>query len=331
VSRATASYRLEAEDKSAKAFRSFRGNLQKSVKGLGSLGVKIAAVVGIGGIGAMAKQSLAAADRIQKLSIASGLSTEFLSEMRLAASLTGTNLESVAKGAGKMQVAIKNASDGLQANVRTFDQLHLSVADMMKLRPDEQFEAVVFALGKVKNAAKRVALGREVFGKSGDSLQVLVAEGLEGLRKMRAEAREMGLSMTRAMADSAAAANDAMDRLAKSIQGIVEQITIKLAPSITEILESIRKNIGPVVQAVGAAASFVGGVQTRAAQAGALVGAASRGEGAVAASIAADIIKQTAPTLNATVGGLFPGGQAIQILRGIFNNTLGGNKAVAGA
>lgn len=196
-----------------------------------------------------------------------GMSASSLAELGHAASMTGASLDDVEIGTRKMQKAITSGS-------KAFDELGLSAANLQKLSPDEQFNAVSEALAGVADPTKKAALAMEVFGKSGTKLLPMV----DDLKALRQEARDLNIVPDAEQVRLADAVGDAMDRVKKAVGGVVFQIGAALAPAvlaasdaITGIVVTVSKwvkdnkalvvtvaKIALVVMAAGAAITAIG-------------------------------------------------------------------------
>ncbi|MCK5020858.1 MAG: hypothetical protein KAS32_27810, partial [Candidatus Peribacteraceae bacterium] len=163
-------------------------------KGIGisakKMGVAMTAV-GVAAIGmgvASVKAFAAAGDEVQKMALRTSFSTEALSELKHAAELSGASLNTIEKASKKLSKAMVDASDGLETYKRAFDKLGLSTADLMKLSPEEQFNAVSQALADLENETLKVALAQDLFGRAGTQLLPMLEQGAEGIKDMRQEA-----------------------------------------------------------------------------------------------------------------------------------------------
>ena len=114
MARARAEYQITAEDKTKRAFNSVQGRLKGMSKGVKTLAFGLAGLVGVGGFGALIKGAIDAGDRINKLSIKTGASTEFLSEMRGVTELAGVGFEQFTTSLTKMQRSIEEGTRELQ-------------------------------------------------------------------------------------------------------------------------------------------------------------------------------------------------------------------------
>lgn len=278
----TAKYAIKAEDKSGAALNSIKGKLKGLSGAFGGMAGSIAGIVGVGGFGAMIKGGIDAADSMQKMSIQLGLSTEFLSEMKHAAELSGTSLDSVTKGSRKLQQSLVDAADGGKSTAEAFEKLGLNVDDLLKLHPDEQLLMVGDALSKMGNSAEKTDTAMALLGKAGAELNQVFVGGAEGVAKMREEAKGLGLTLTRDAADGAANANDALLRLQRAFSGVGLSLATEFAEPIEKIANFLSNEFVPLLKNV---VGFVMGVGRGIGGLGAAMGAFFSGEFGVAGNI----------------------------------------------
>ena len=132
----------------------------------GALGALAPAVTGVG-LAAMAKGAIDAADDMNDLSIATGVSVERLSQFQQAAEMSGTNIEAVGKGLTRLskamadgidstaEAATKSLEDSIEEQKNAIDQQ----IDNVKMGADRQVDAIRDAerkqIDQVKQAADR--------------------------------------------------------------------------------------------------------------------------------------------------------------------------------
>jgi rRNA maturation endonuclease Nob1 len=230
--REQAKYAIVADDQSAKGWNSFKRNVKSAGKAMGGLKTAIAGAVGAAGFGALIKGAIDAGDRVHKLSIKVGASTEFLSRMGHAANLSGTDMESVAKATQKMQKAVSEASEGVATYSDAFDALGINIEEFKGATAEEQFLIMTEALGKVENQSDKTKLAMDIMGKAGGDMLQIMEGGTEGIKAMWEEADKLGRTLTKLEAEEMAAANDAIERLTGSVQGVANTLAVKLVPAI---------------------------------------------------------------------------------------------------
>ena len=223
------------QDKTGPATKSAVGNLG-AIKGaaasLAATMAPLAGAAGLAGFASMVKGQIDAADKVQKLSLQLGVSTEALSQYRHVAELTGTSFESMTKGIRYMQKNMSDAEDGLSTAKRAFSDLNLEVSKLRSLSPEDAFERIGQALSEIEEPAKRTQLAMNVFGRAGAELNQTFADGAAGVRAMRDEADRLGLTLSQDSANAAATANDEMTKLRNTLKGMGQTIAMEVVPSV---------------------------------------------------------------------------------------------------
>jgi hypothetical protein len=234
-----------------------RNRLAKGVKGIQSDLKKIGGNVrgiGMGLIGVSgailaplvaATQGFAAmGDQVQKMAIRTGIAVKDLSALGFAAEQSGTSLESVGGAIQKMNRRIGRLSvgAGTASQQEAIEKLGLSLEELGKMTPEEQFMALADAMAGYGDMAAAAGLAQRAFGTGVDDLIPLMEGGSAGIRKLKQEAEELGRTMTQEEADSAAAYSDAMNRVQSVIKGLVFQIGGALAPALETAADFIANN-----------------------------------------------------------------------------------------
>ena len=202
----------------------------------------------IAGVGFLSIRTFARmGEEIHDMALRTGFSAQALSELGFAAKLAGTDLRALEAAVIAMARFTQDASDGLDTAQRAMSKLGLSTAQLRALSPEEAFFTTAAAVADVSDAMERLALAQDVFGRGGAQLLPLLAEGAEGLRRARAEARRLGVTFDEDSARAAAEFDDAMVELKASVQGVQIALGAGLAP----VLRAIAGIIGPPLVAFG--------------------------------------------------------------------------------
>lgn len=176
-----------------------------------------------------------AGDEIQKMALKTGFSTEKLSELRHAAEQGGASFEAIGKASKRLATTIHEAGQGTETYTDALGFLGLKYEDLAGLSAEEQFMKVSLALADVSDASTRAAIAQEIFGRSGVDLLPMLANGSAGLQQMAAEAHRLGIVFDQEGANSAAAFNDALDFLKKSMVGLMYVVAESLVPVLTDL------------------------------------------------------------------------------------------------
>jgi hypothetical protein len=241
---------ISAKDVTTKTLKTV-GNSLKSVAKAGVMAG--AALAGVGtALFAIAKTTASAGDQFQKMAQKIGVSAEALSELKHAAELSGTSIETVGMGFRLLSKRMLDAQEGLAEAKRTFDRLGISVQDSSgRLRDaDTVFMDAVDAINKLGSETEKTALAQELFGRSGTELLPLVRAGKDGIAAMRREAKELGITFNQVEANQAAAFEDAMTRLKRAFTGLKNSMGKELIPVLTRLAESFTEKIPEITKKI---------------------------------------------------------------------------------
>jgi hypothetical protein len=219
---------------SRKASRSFN----RMNKSMGMLGGRIAAV-GAVGFGALVKNSLDTADAMQKLSIKTGASVGALSQLKFAGEQSGVEFKTLTKSMEKMTNAVAEAKAGVSTYAIAFDALGVNVEGLAKLKPEQQVEVLADAFQQVTDQTDKTALAMDLFGARGTQMLQMFKDGSGGIRELRTEAHNLGITLSQEAANGAADANDAINRAKSAMNAMALESTVNLAPAIESIANSL--------------------------------------------------------------------------------------------
>ena len=204
---------ITGTDATKKAFRGIRKNLTAVRAGINSTQVKIAALAGAAGLGALVARSLAAGDALAKTSDLLGIATEKMAGLRHAAELTGTAQQALDMGLQRMvrrlgQIAAVGSGEASVA----LDQLGISFDELKGRKPDEQFALIAEKMKGVADQTQKIFITQKLFDSEGVKLLNLLDQGADGIGAMIEEAGELGIALNRVDLAKMEAANDAMLR-----------------------------------------------------------------------------------------------------------------------
>ena len=174
-------------------------------------------------------ESIAAMD---DLSQRTGVSTDALQGFQVAADLAGVqNLEGALQ---KVSVVLGDAAAGSATAQKAFANIGLSVDDLLKLAPEDQFRAVAAAIGDIQGPAAQAAAAVDLFGKSGVELLPLFASNLQEIED---RANKLGIVLSGDQVEAITEMDDALLMVRKTFDGIIGQVTANLAPIVTALSE----------------------------------------------------------------------------------------------
>jgi len=215
-----------------------------------SLGVKLAAIggAGVGGLLAASKVFADVGSEVFDMTKRTGLSAEAVSELGYVASQAGVEMAGLEGGVKKMQKALGEAAYGSAESVDAFDNLGLSVLELLAMSPEKAFTLVGDRISAIQNPTMRAAAAMKVFGKSGADLLPMLEDGADGLSKMRQEARDLGLSLSTKSVAAADELGDAYGRLGATIKTLAYQIGAQLAPELTGLANASAQSVAGAIK-----------------------------------------------------------------------------------
>lgn len=150
---------------------------------LGSAGVAAgAAAAGVLALGAatyeLADRAATVGAALNDMSEKTGISVPALSNLKGAAEIAGGSLDQVANAVFMFQ---RNMAEGSQKFSDGLDRIHVSLADIQSLSPDQQFLKIAEAIRNTEDPAQRAAAAMELFGRQGRDLLPLMMKPLGDL------------------------------------------------------------------------------------------------------------------------------------------------------
>ena len=194
-----------------------------------------------GAFASMTKETLKQVDQMGKLVDRLGGTTEAYSELQHVAELSGVAFNTLTMGLQRMTRRIGEAAEGTGEAKGAIAELGLEARALRELQIDQQFEVIADRLAGVANESDRTRLAMKLFDSEGVSLLQTMTRGAAGIREMRAEARRLGISLSRDQVDAATDAVDAMTRLGASVRGLGTAFSVQLAPWIENAVEWLEK------------------------------------------------------------------------------------------
>ena len=235
-------------DKTGKDADSAGGKFEKLgsvVKGVGAaMGVAFAAI-GTAVIGAgkalvdMTVEAAAYADEMLTQSTVTGMSVESLQAYSYAADLADVSMETLTGSMAKQVKSMSNARDGSAKFADAYAKLGISVADSNgQLRDSETvYWETIDALGKISNETERDALAMQIFGKSAQELNPIIAQGSAGIAALTEEAKRMGAVLSEESIEKLGAFDDSVQRLKQGSEAAQRVMGTVLLPQLQTLAD----------------------------------------------------------------------------------------------
>lgn len=209
--------------------------------GLGRIAASAGSIVVAGATiaAALTKSAIDSADATGILAGKLGITTEALSKLQYAAKLSDVSQQALEIGMRTLSRTLTEAAGGSKAAAKAFSDLGLSAEQLIKLPADQQLGAIADALNNVGNMSEKSARTMQIFGRSGQELLPLVAEGSAGIAKMGDELERFGGVISGDMSAKAMQFNDNLDRMRTAVQGVGLSLAEQTLPVMVEFTEQL--------------------------------------------------------------------------------------------
>lgn len=189
-----------------------------------------------------------------------GLSVEIVQELGYAAEQSGSDLDTLAGGMGKLANVTDAAKKGSKDAAASLRAVGVSAADLRsgKMSLDGALAGIADKFAAMPDGARKAALATDLFGGAGAKLIPLLNKGSAGIGALRSEAQRLGVVMSGETTEGLSALGDQQAKLGAQLAGIRNQVMAALLPMLTELaaglsawLDDNREKIVEVLSAIG--------------------------------------------------------------------------------
>src|SRR5690625_2019346 len=176
---------------------------------------------------------------------------EGLQALQFAAGTVNISMEQLDGSMQSLARRAASAADGTGPAVRAYQELGISVTDASGRVKDSEvlLHEIADAFGRLEDPGKRAAYAYDLFNRSGTALIPLLAEGSEGLSRLRREAEDLGAILS---ADAANALNDFSTEFGIAqlqLQTLARTIAADFTPVLREdVIPFIQGTVIPVIR-----------------------------------------------------------------------------------
>lgn len=207
------------------------------------------AAIGLGGGGAAAaalsltRNVAAAGDEISKTSRQLGLGAEAWQEYRYAASMAGVSDGTLQSAFQRLGQTAVQAAEGAKGPAELFRRLGIRVRDANgNLKDNDRLMTeVAQAFDEIDDPMRRASVAMELFGRGNADMVRFFADGADGLRASREEARQTGHVMSQEASDFGAVYSDNLARLERRFEGLKNMIGVQLMPTMNDLVVRMRE------------------------------------------------------------------------------------------
>jgi len=202
--------------------------LKKSFSGMGAA---IAGAISVSALAVMTKNSLDAADAIQKVAQSTGFTIAKVQELRFAADQTGVSMQAIDDVMFRFTKRLGLARTGVKGYSKVYQQLGV---DITKTK-DQVFNATIDALANMEDQTQATALATRVFGDDAKKILNTFSGGTAGIDAFAKKARDLGLILSDDLVNGAAKANDQLSIMKQVVNIQFTKVFLDLAPAIVAV------------------------------------------------------------------------------------------------
>lgn len=206
----------------------------------------------------LSKRSLDYASSLGEVAQQLGVTTKDLQVYRYAATQVGVSQEEMDKGLAKLTVTIGKAADGSKAQATTFRDLGVSVrtASGDVRTAGEVIPDLADALARVKDPATRARIEVELFGKTGQKLDTLLAGGSAGVNELSSAANRLGVVLSDEQIQKADETADKLSSLKTVLEANIAGVVADNSDAILTLANSFGELAGSIGGAIEAARNW---------------------------------------------------------------------------
>lgn len=204
----------------------------------------LGAAVGVTAIGAAAARALDLASALGETAQQLGVTTKDLQEYRYAASQVGISQDEMDQGLRKLTLSMGQARDGVDKPKKAFAELSELLGKDVLTSAQTAGDAIPLiadALAKVQDPAQRAALEVELFGKTGQKLDTLLAGGSDSVNELRDAAQSLGLVLSEDEIQSADQTADKLSELKLVLEADIAHAVTQNSDAIFTMVDALEK------------------------------------------------------------------------------------------
>jgi len=175
-------------------------------------------------------------NQVGKISKTLDVSPDFLRGLDLAASEVGESFDKAQDIVKEFNIRMGEAKTGAGPAVNGLELIGKTIEDFDGMSPEQSFLKVADAISKISDKQRQIFVAGEFFGGAGEDMLALINKGEAGLTQMIEKARALGGPISKEDLKRAEAANAAIKKLGMAWDGIFQQIVIKIAPAVDNLV-----------------------------------------------------------------------------------------------
>jgi hypothetical protein len=190
---------------------------------------------------AAGKRALDYASSLGEVAQQAGVSAKELQEYRYAASQAGITSDEMDKALAKLTKTMGEALAGEKSQVAAFRELGVALQDAngRVYTAGELIPKLADAFAKIEDPAKRARLQTDLFGKSGQKLDTLLAGGSKAINELRDAAHRLGIVLSDEQIQNADKTADKLSELKQVLEARIAGVVADNASAIAGLADAL--------------------------------------------------------------------------------------------
>lgn len=205
----------------------------------------------VGFLAAEIKKSLDYAGSIREVSKTLGVTTKDLQTFRFAAQQNGVAQDELEVGLRRLTVTIGKAELGSKAQADAFKAIGISVEQLKGKNTGDVFRLIADGLSKVTDRSQRAAIEMILMGRSGSTLDNLLAPGSKRLNELADAAERLGIVLSDQQIQGAEETAHKLEAVKTVLEAQIAGVVANNASAILSLSSALATLTGEIVRFLG--------------------------------------------------------------------------------
>lgn len=225
--------------------------MSKAFGGVQAAAAGFFAALTVGALAAAIKKSLDYAGSIAEVSRTLGLSTKDLQTFRYAAGQTGVAQDQLEVGLRRLNVSMGKAQLGSVAQAKAFGAIGISVDQLKGKNTGDVFRLMADGLSKVTDRSQRAAIEMVLMGRSGSTLDNLLAPGSKRLNELADAAQQLGIVLSDQQIQNAETTAHKLEAVKEVLGAEIAGVVAANASAILGLSSALATLTGDIIKFMG--------------------------------------------------------------------------------
>lgn len=237
-------------DRMGSAFKGVGAGIAAGTKALGTFGLAIQGAQAVMAPFSAVLDQINSKAGILRTAKNLGVASDKFQEFTYAAKLYGATQEDVSDVIKDFGIRVGEAAEGSESMITALNRIGLSAENLIRMKPEQQFEALADAIMNSSEEAARLSLD-EMISDPGIRMVGVLRQGSLGLSNMASEARELNQVISESKLGEMEDAAKSVTQLKMAFEGLMNEAIIHLAPIMKEFLGMTIDGIKELNQLLG--------------------------------------------------------------------------------